>query len=283
MVARGQPYDQFVHDGAGLMRPLGSDKAAAGDLVEELRQLAQVRMSQVKALNHAVTQVRQEILFQSLQSVVESLPLVLDVDVATIRLKDEREKLHLVAAAGCAASDVRARALQPIDLKVVRTLATSDVVRQNPETFGYRSAELRWLGPADSTIGALLVASRTGRRPTPHQLSYLERLSGELTARLMPIDRRETVLARCASQLARSAEVVGPAESLLDVGALRTRERTILQLYAEGLTTHQIATLLVISPHTVRTHVKSALRTLELHSRREAETLVLASTLLQLL
>jgi DNA-binding NarL/FixJ family response regulator len=54
------------------------------------------------------------------------------------------------------------------------------------------------------------------------------------------------------------------------VEKLRPRELAILRLYGEGLGTHQIAELLVLSAHTVRTHVRNALRRLGVSSRREA-------------
>ena len=58
------------------------------------------------------------------------------------------------------------------------------------------------------------------------------------------------------------------------VAALRPRERIVLGLYAEGLGANEIARLLVLSPHTVRTHVKNAFRRLGVHSREEATELV---------
>ena len=51
---------------------------------------------------------------------------------------------------------------------------------------------------------------------------------------------------------------------------LRPRELTILALYSEGLSATEIADIFVISPHTVRTHVKNAYRRLGIHSREEA-------------
>ncbi|MDQ3865829.1 MAG: helix-turn-helix transcriptional regulator, partial [Actinomycetota bacterium] len=61
----------------------------------------------------------------------------------------------------------------------------------------------------------------------------------------------------------------------------RARERQILELYADGLSTRDIAELLVISPHTVRTHVKLALRRLGVHEREEAAAMVRADQVAQ--
>ncbi len=58
------------------------------------------------------------------------------------------------------------------------------------------------------------------------------------------------------------------------VGRLRPRELLILRLYGEGLGTQQIAELLVLSVHTVRTHVRNALRRLGVSSRAEALTIL---------
>jgi DNA-binding NarL/FixJ family response regulator len=69
-----------------------------------------------------------------------------------------------------------------------------------------------------------------------------------------------------------SAEEGEAAEAL--VSRLRPRELTILRLYGEGLGTHQIAELLVLSVHTVRTHVRNALRRLGVSSRGEAVDLL---------
>lgn len=50
---------------------------------------------------------------------------------------------------------------------------------------------------------------------------------------------------------------------------LTDRERDVLGLIVEGLTEDGIADRLFISPHTVRSHIKSLYRKLEVHSRAE--------------
>jgi DNA-binding NarL/FixJ family response regulator len=52
--------------------------------------------------------------------------------------------------------------------------------------------------------------------------------------------------------------------------ALTRREREILHLMSEGLTNQAIATQLVLSVHTVRTHVQKILTKLSAHSKLEA-------------
>lgn len=55
-----------------------------------------------------------------------------------------------------------------------------------------------------------------------------------------------------------------------DPAALTKREREILHLVAEGLTNQAIAERLVLSVHTVRTHVQAILAKLGAHSKLEA-------------
>jgi DNA-binding NarL/FixJ family response regulator len=59
----------------------------------------------------------------------------------------------------------------------------------------------------------------------------------------------------------------GPAEG---APALTPREREVLQLIAKGLSYQRIADALVMSPHTVTTHIKQIYRKLEVNSRGEA-------------
>jgi HD-GYP domain-containing protein (c-di-GMP phosphodiesterase class II) len=67
-----------------------------------------------------------------------------------------------------------------------------------------------------------------------------------------------------------------PAAEL--VGRLSEREREVLGYIAEGRSTVGIANELVVSPHTVRTHVRNILRKLETSSRAHAAALLMART-----
>jgi ATP/maltotriose-dependent transcriptional regulator MalT len=74
--------------------------------------------------------------------------------------------------------------------------------------------------------------------------------------------------------LSRTSDFSGISSSrnFLKETSLTTRERTILQLAAQGLTDKQIAAQLVISPHTVNAHLKSIYRKLSVNNRTAAVT-----------
>lgn len=64
---------------------------------------------------------------------------------------------------------------------------------------------------------------------------------------------------------------VRPAADMSSVGsALTGREREVLRLLADGRSTDEIVERLVLSPHTVRNHIRSVLAKLGAHSRLEA-------------
>lgn len=75
---------------------------------------------------------------------------------------------------------------------------------------------------------------------------------------------------RLSAQLAAASAPSGEA------GGPSAREREILQLLAVGLTGEEVAERLVLSPTTVQTHVRNAMRKLGARTRVEAITLSLA-------
>jgi DNA-binding NarL/FixJ family response regulator len=93
-----------------------------------------------------------------------------------------------------------------------------------------------------------------------------------------------------AVHAAASGEVVLAPDDLrrmasrrsLDAGSskLTPREREILDLLAEGLTNQAIATRLIVSLNTVRTHVQTVLTKVGAHSKLEAVALATKSGLL---
>ena len=262
----------------------GRGRALGGELVDELRDHARMRGAVTTNLRNAIDALGVSDLFQSLMAVVEPLPLLFDVDTATIRLSDAEGLLHLVAATGCPISEVRARALQPLGLQLAIRLSDPETLDRHVETLGFHWAQMRWLGPSKAPIGSLSLASRTQRKPRASQLALLDTITSGLSDKLHTLDRTSANVHACSLKLARSAEPRDWKGMVRDeVAGLRPRERSILDLYADGLSTNEVAGLLCISPHTVRTHVKSALRTLGVHSREEAARLVRTSQVLQFL
>ncbi|RME40971.1 MAG: DNA-binding response regulator [Caldilineae bacterium] len=61
----------------------------------------------------------------------------------------------------------------------------------------------------------------------------------------------------------------GGQEEQQRLSELTDRQRTVLQLIAEGYSTQEIADRLVISPYTVQTHRNNLMRKLNLHSRTD--------------
>lgn len=98
----------------------------------------------------------------------------------------------------------------------------------------------------------LVEEMRTGGRP-PELVAWVESARRELDSLAMP---------------SRKARATSP--DALATEALTDRERTILDLLSSHLSLPEIGTELFISPHTVRTHVKSIYRKLGASSRSEA-------------
>ena len=134
---------------------------------------------------------------------------------------------------------------------------------------GLRRVEIRWLKGRDDRIGTLTIGARSERRLSEDDLALLEIAAAQLGTNLERIERTPRFLRSRSLELSRASGEEGEAAEAL-ASRLRPRELAILRLYGEGLATHQIAELLVLSVHTVRTHVKNALRRLGVSSRNEA-------------
>ena len=63
---------------------------------------------------------------------------------------------------------------------------------------------------------------------------------------------------------------------------LSAKERVVLRELARGLTTEEIGQFLHVSPHTVRTHVKNAMRKLEARTRAHAVAMALSDGVIEL-
>jgi DNA-binding NarL/FixJ family response regulator len=134
---------------------------------------------------------------------------------------------------------------------------------------GLRWVEIRWVTAQDERMGTVTVGARSERRLSEPDLALLEALASQLGSRLERIERGARFLRSRSLEMARSSAEEHEGREAR-VKGLRARELAILRLYGEGLATHQIAELLVLSAHTVRTHVRNALRRLGVSSRHEA-------------
>lgn len=97
--------------------------------------------------------------------------------------------------------------------------------------------------------------ARAVRAAYEGELAMSHRTAAHLVQRLVEISRP-------------GAAVPGPADPALDT--LTPRECEVLQRLAEGLTDHEIAEALTLSPRTVEMHVSSILRKLGARNRAEA-------------
>lgn len=260
-----------------------SERHAAADIADELRLVIAERRDKTYALERAIETVRAPRLSGSLREVAAKLPVAASVEVATIRIADDHDRFHLVAAAGCPPHEVRTRAFEPLAADLVERMLASGALATHASALGIQWVHVVWIA-AGAPIGTLLVGTRTERRPTRADLDVVTNTAAALGAKLTAIDRDEALLRGCSLELARAVAPERPVAFADEaVAALRPRERQILELYGDGLRTEEIAELLFISVHTVRTQVKSAMRRLGVHDRAEAARRVRTEQMLQLL
>jgi DNA-binding CsgD family transcriptional regulator len=220
----------------------------------------------------------------SLDLVARRLPVPTSSEVVTIRLRavDGDQLFHVVALEGAPARERRSRALNPISFTGIKSIVALGAEHSLSQALAFRWVHSRWIPGPDGPAGVLFVASRTERQFAQEGPELLEEVSRLLGERLEPVDRSEGALLDIALRIAREA-VLLPESTDSDFDNLRPRERLIVTQYAEGLSVDEIAQLLVISPHTVRTHVKNAFRRLGVHSREEAARMLFAEEVRRLL
>jgi DNA-binding CsgD family transcriptional regulator len=74
----------------------------------------------------------------------------------------------------------------------------------------------------------------------------------------------------------RSVWVETAAPTRSRTARLSQKERSVLRELARGHSTEEIAEVLVVSPHTVRTHIKNGMRKLDAHTRAHAVAIALS-------
>ena len=85
----------------------------------------------------------------------------------------------------------------------------------------------------------------------------------------VPMSKRESNIVHLISAPASPAQVDVVCEHIIDEFALSEREGEILKLIARGNTASNIANKLVISPHTVNTHIRHIYEKVNIHKRSE--------------
>ena len=245
-----------------------TDQVRARGLLEE-------REARHQTLRQTIAAVPGHNLVFSLQRFADALVRAVPIDVATLGLLDADADLHLVAASGLRPAEIRRLALEPITARRLETMVEGDR-HLLLGSLGLHSMEVRWLNDRDDRIGALTIGARSTQRLLEDDLALLDAAAAQLSSVLVTIERSSRFLRSRSLELARlSAE--GDNAGQTRANELRPRELAILRLYGDGLGTDQIAELLVLSSHTVRTHVRNARRRLGVKSRGEALDLIRAT------
>jgi DNA-binding CsgD family transcriptional regulator len=246
------------------------------DLTDQVgaRRLAADREARRQGLRKAIAAVSAPNLVRSLQHVIDVLRPALAIDVATIRLLDGDGNLHLVAAGGLRREETQRLALALITAREVQTIVEPTSLSRLA-ALGLRTVDVRWLERGVDRLGILTVARRSKHSLTDAEISQLDVVATQLGNAFETSEWTPSFLRGRSLELTRLTAVQDEA-ALQAARELRPRELAILRLYARGLDTVQIAEVLVLSPHTVRTHVRNARRRLGVSSRREALDLLAA-------
>jgi DNA-binding CsgD family transcriptional regulator len=235
-------------------------------------------------LDAALEEVSPEALVDGLKAVARKLPVAVGVETVAIRLRDSDGAglLHLVASEGIPANDRRNPLFYVQSVPQARAVFALKSRHSLARALGFTWLDGDWLKDGAVPIGTITVGARTERRPTEEQRARLAASADALGERLAGADRRRATLENLAQRAARDGLMV-PIEAPARVAKLlRPRELTILALYSEGMSANEIADVFVISPHTVRTHVKNAYRRLGIHSREEAARVIHSERFLEL-
>jgi DNA-binding CsgD family transcriptional regulator len=227
------------------------------------------------SLEEAIESVPGEDLAASLETVLRGLVLAVSAEAALLWLRatDREEAMHLMSAEGVPTRDKTRIAVEPLEVATIRSLMALGSHHSIARMLGLRWVGGTWL-TGEELVGAIAVGTRTDRRPSAAELGVLRATGDRLAGELAGIDRRDDALRKVTRRNVAQWLEEQPEPNEGPLAGLRPRERTVLGLYAEGLGANEIARLLVLSPHTVRTHVKNAFRRLGVHSREEATELI---------
>lgn len=125
----------------------------------------------------------------------------------------------------------------------------------------------------DDYIADALAAGASGfllKDADPDELVHAVRVVFRGDALLAPSVTRRVI----RSYASRAGRLPSTAPIGASLAALTDREREVVTLVAHGLSNHEIASRLMISPATARTHVSRAMT--KLHARDRAQLVVVA-------
>lgn len=156
--------------------------------------------------------------------------------------------------------------------------------------FDVAIVELDSANGADSLTGLRAIKALRRARPGLGIVAHGPR--PERHAATMAMDAGATAFVAKSSdpaELERAVDAAAEAETFVDPAArhrgsgreLTRRQRQILQLYANGLSTERAAHRLGVSTETVRTHTKAVLSRLEARDRTHAVAIGLRSSLIE--
>jgi two-component system nitrate/nitrite response regulator NarL len=118
--------------------------------------------------------------------------------------------------------------------------------------------------------------------PEPVRRAYADEVVDAAVERGCTFGQLDAALFSTVLGLGCPPDVVrSPAPGTGPTTLLTVRERQVLERLAGGATTCAIADALDISPHTVRSHVQSVMRKLEVHGRGRAVSVALARNLVE--
>lgn len=191
--------------------------------------------------------------------------LLLDVEDDITVVGEAADGEHGVALARELRPDV---ALMDVQMPVVDGIEATRRIALDPDLAGVHVVILTNYGLDEYVFEALRsgAAGFLVKDIVPEDLLHAVRVAARGDALLAPSITRK-LIDRYVTRAPRRADGA-------DLHGLTNREREAVTLVAEGLTTHQIAVRMVITPMTAKTHVNRAMA--KLHARDRGQLVVLA-------
>lgn len=158
---------------------------------------------------------------------------------------------------------------------------TPDVVVVDPELPDASSADLA--RDVRAHRPATLVIALGNSEDVATRDAVVEAGAVAYVSKAEPVDAlTDAIRSAAASGEAAATRRALDGTRLAAASQLTPREREVLGLLAEGLSTEEIVARLVLSPHTVRNHVRRILTKLDAHSRLEAVAIAARTGIIRL-